>query len=1425
MASRTSRRYNLRRLSHRDNAAPAVADVGLPVQDQSSESSLTSQSTDNSLPSDPTSQVPPQARTYAEATQAHAIRRTSEDVPFPRVSGVLDAETVGNNGSTVVSDPRVVAIGGSISSSIGDYASTPNKNVYSGNKPGWTTVTRRRARSMEDLRKKTSKSNLKFEVPRDHLSEEQARVIREAENSLTPIQRAAICMRNEKIRCQDDDSSSESEEEVPVVKNPAKGKDVDHRARVEDYESDADDEQERTIPNDGNQTDVLIERLRDSADPDMDLAAQRDALETWNAARDSGIQVNAMRTVGIGEAGGSGSNNRDDAVEHPGVPLRNETEGVETPQDKAPKEKKSGGKKRRSRSRSRSRSKSKGKKTKGKRKSKSRSRSRKRKDAPKPMSSHYERKLEDAVRGGSKTPRPSQTPEYVAQPTNQLPKNSFLAKALKVNQSSKKERKRKQKPSKKRRHSKRKSSPSSSSSSSSDSEDDNNGGGKPPSDHSGLSDDSSSSSSESDSSTESGSSSSSSGDSSDDESTSSSSSDSSSSSGNHRSRRRKSKRKTYRQRSKGKRTIKPHPPPTYDGTPDAEKFHNWVMRTGQYCEEGNVPEDEQVMLASNFLRGKALSFFIQKVSRNHSRWTLVEFAKGLFNFCFPLNYRSQQRAKLDECRQGSRSVLEYAYEFEMLNNLVGTTSKREMAIKFWDGLHARIRRELHREKKNKEIHSYDEIFQAAELIELADMEFSTPYPHSRPSKSNNQSSHSNHHQRDKPQSHSDKRHSGRKHHNDRRPSSFQQGSSRGHSRPFGPRRFELSSENHNRDGGRGKSATPKFNGPKPSLTDAEKAELAAQNKCFNCKEVGHMARNCPRNNTFKSNGKRGPPGMSTNSLRYSLRDEDVVLSETTETLDHLSLNSLSISEPLISDEEMEELFSDLPQSPTNSDIGFHNTPPRLPVVEISSEDSEDDPDMPSLQGVTDTEDDWSDDSDSDESSAPASAVNGNSSYDSDSDSEYAGMPPLQDVSDTDDDWNDSSDSDSSESNGQPVGVQSDSSSESDEEYFTSHSWTPETAPEPLRPYKVDYDAPGVMPDNGKYHSCWFPCQYSEYIEDYRKVIKADTNVVNPDPPITIDDLCAERWDGKDKYTWASQAKQVYGYPDSPWSDFFLHGKVDEDWHPSVISDPLADAAQFILHDFAPFPGDEDRWGMTSSYRIDVWKVDDEFYEINDFGSEYEPIRVPKHLLETPGFQLATWYAKRLAEKRGIDFKFTGFKGLVNRMGDAYAQGLQYVLAAGIRAYPTPEDPSPNIGVRNRFQVLARPSAGVYFVRDRAERITSTILAGRLRDPNFAVVDWWKATIVRERNKRQRRRRTWIPDEQQHARLQRRREQIAQRRAYRMKRQGDVIANALEKCLEDSAPYPGDPEHLVTMYSSRFSAWTASDDRRVVHMVDREQPAV
>lgn len=122
---------------------------------------------------------------------------------------------------------------------------------------------------------------------------------------------------------------------------------------------------------------------------------------------------------------------------------------------------------------------------------------------------------------------------------------------------------------------------------------------------------------------------------------------------------------------------------------------------------------------SNFLNGKAYEYFATTISEDPSKWGLGRIFRGLFNYCFPIDFRLSQREKLKRCYQRDRTVREFIHELELLFILVGHLSKREKVDKLWHGFNAYIQKELWRERLSPEA-SWEEVVEAAEIIEMAE---------------------------------------------------------------------------------------------------------------------------------------------------------------------------------------------------------------------------------------------------------------------------------------------------------------------------------------------------------------------------------------------------------------------------------------------------------------------------------------------------------------------------------------------------------------------------------------------------------------------------------------------------------------------------------------------------------------------------------
>jgi hypothetical protein len=178
----------------------------------------------------------------------------------------------------------------------------------------------------------------------------------------------------------------------------------------------------------------------------------------------------------------------------------------------------------------------------------------------------------------------------------------------------------------------------------------------------------------------------------------------------------KGKKKSKRPRKSG---LKPIVPKEYDGSADARVYNRFVTEGTTYVYDGRVPRNRRVFVLSYYLDGVAYDFYTQKVSMNFANWTLQEFFEELYNYCFPVNYRMEQRLTLKRCFQNDKKVSAYVHELEELYNMIGAVDEREKVIKLWYGLQTSIQQGLWRDRLNPETSTWEEVVDHASILEIA----------------------------------------------------------------------------------------------------------------------------------------------------------------------------------------------------------------------------------------------------------------------------------------------------------------------------------------------------------------------------------------------------------------------------------------------------------------------------------------------------------------------------------------------------------------------------------------------------------------------------------------------------------------------------------------------------------------------------------
>ncbi len=102
----------------------------------------------------------------------------------------------------------------------------------------------------------------------------------------------------------------------------------------------------------------------------------------------------------------------------------------------------------------------------------------------------------------------------------------------------------------------------------------------------------------------------------------------------------------WHSRPKQKLILKPVAPAKYNGEPNSELFLTFMDDANTYLCEGGVPRKDCVHKIGAFLTGKAQQFYHSMIRDQAQRWHLKPFFKELYNYCFPLMYRMEQRRLL-----------------------------------------------------------------------------------------------------------------------------------------------------------------------------------------------------------------------------------------------------------------------------------------------------------------------------------------------------------------------------------------------------------------------------------------------------------------------------------------------------------------------------------------------------------------------------------------------------------------------------------------------------------------------------------------------------------------------------------------------------------------------------------------------------------
>jgi hypothetical protein len=270
----------------------------------------------------------------------------------------------------------------------------------------------------------------------------------------------------------------------------------------------------------------------------------------------------------------------------------------------------------------------------------------------------------------------------------------------------------------------------------------------------------------------------------------------------------------------------------------------WTYEVRDWCKQSFIRRKMRVLRASKFLTGRTQTWYmrLRVVVRDQKKWMLNQFFEELFNYCFPIDFRSMQRCKFQNFEQHRPPIKDYKTDLEVIADSIGDITPRGLIVQFWEGADYSIRHRWALDGFDAETASISELEAAAVNYEQAAKVAKSQKNDSRnkqsPSENGNDSNKKDRKNKQHPRG---PRQEGRG-------KDTQQHDAKGKAQN-NPGNGSKNNSGQKKDHKGGK---PKNGGNKShNLSKDQMNEYRAQGKCFTCVDTGHLSKDCPKRNELK----------------------------------------------------------------------------------------------------------------------------------------------------------------------------------------------------------------------------------------------------------------------------------------------------------------------------------------------------------------------------------------------------------------------------------------------------------------------------------------------------------------------------------------------------------------------------------------------
>ena len=101
-----------------------------------------------------------------------------------------------------------------------------------------------------------------------------------------------------------------------------------------------------------------------------------------------------------------------------------------------------------------------------------------------------------------------------------------------------------------------------------------------------------------------------------------------------------------------------------------------------------------VTLLNKYVSEKASVYYMKYVAGNEKRWTVTGIFEGLFDYCFPKDFKSILWRKLMNATQGKSRIPDFIQDIEIMADRFPDVNERSITDIFWWGMHQPIQTKI-----------------------------------------------------------------------------------------------------------------------------------------------------------------------------------------------------------------------------------------------------------------------------------------------------------------------------------------------------------------------------------------------------------------------------------------------------------------------------------------------------------------------------------------------------------------------------------------------------------------------------------------------------------------------------------------------------------------------------------------------------------